>query len=313
MFDLYYYTFINTNVFLTITLYCPINFYNDTYFISVLENFQNTTLLSAAPNPLMKIFNNNIYIFYEYYIIYIYIYYYFFIFLFLFIYLYIYLFSTINSFSINLFFLNMLTEIEKELNSIDDLIYIIFIFFSFFSYSFFFYSLLFFINYSNIVLFFFIYNIQLVLILIPTFLLYDYGFYFIIYIRGSTSSSIFLYENILDYINIIAYCLRVIIQLVRLVVILVTFFTFSELYLEYYYYFYNIYICKSFNHSQSSYSLIIFFLILVGHWLFEFVHLIFIFILQTVAFNVMILWLFQFLFTLFFFEILENFFIKLRK
>jgi len=79
------------------------------------------------------------------------------------------------------------------------------------------------------------------LISIPTFLLLDHGFYFILFLKGSANSLIILYEILLDYINIIAYFLRIFIQLVRLLIIFIGLYTFNELFIEYYYYYFNFY------------------------------------------------------------------------
>ena len=141
----------------------------------------------------------------------------------------------------SLMFSSLITENEKELNSLDDLIYIILIFGTVFAYNFGFYGMMFFFNFSNLYLYFFIYNLQLILICIPFSVLIDYGFYFIIYIRGCSNSLLISYEIFLDYINILGYCLRVLIQVIRLIVILVTFYTFNELYIEYYYYYLPLY------------------------------------------------------------------------
>jgi hypothetical protein len=215
-----------------------------------------------------------------------------------------------NQFSLN--YLTILTENEKELNAIDDLIYIYISFILIFIYNFSVYSFFFFFQINILFLYFFFFNLFFILICIPLNILLDYGFYFSIYIRGCSSSLLIYYEIILDYINILAYWLRIIIQLIRLVVILVTFYTFNEMYIEYYYYYIFLFNSLSLSH-QISYNFILNISYFLIHWFFEFWHLLFIFLLQSIAFNIMILWLFQFLFTLFFYETLEIFFIKYRK
>lgn len=317
MMDLYFNMYLNSNVYFSTLPYLPINYLSDnvTSFMlidinNLSKNFQ-VNLFEVNPN--FKFFTDSLTVYYEFYTLTLYINYYLWVYILIAFFSYNFFFKNIFNFSTNFFFLNSLTELEKELNSIDDLIYIVFLFLGLFTYNFFFFGLFINIQNFNILIFCFIYNVQAILVFIPLSLILDYGFYFIIYIRGSTSSSLVLYEIILDYINIVAYFLRIIIQLVRIVVILVTFFTFSELYLEYYYYFYKLFLSNAFYNSSNSYSLIIFGFLFILHWLFEFLHLIFIFLLQTAAFNVMILWLFQFLFTLFFYELLEIFFFKYRK
>lgn len=184
----------------------------------------------------------------------------------------------------NLFFLFFFSETEKELNAIDDFKYILSIFFFFFFFNFFFYC--YYTIFHKNLIFFSILVIKFTLIFIPLILILEYGFYGIIFVRGSSSSTLVTYEFLLDYINLTAYFLRISIQMIRIIVILVTYFTFNELFLEYYYVFYNKSITTNFLEKSFFLNNGIFFLL---HLIFEILHLAFIFLLQTVSFHVTVL------------------------
>merc|ERR1712226_240425 len=140
-------------------------------------------------------------------------------------------------------------------------------------------------GHKNLV-FFTILMIKLTLICIPLVLILEYGFYGIIFIRGSSSSTLLTYEFLLDYINLTAYFLRISIQMIRIVVILVTYFTFNELFLEYYYIFFNKGVSGNFLEKSFLVTNLFFFFL---HLMFEIFHLAFIFLLQTVSFHVTVL------------------------
>ena len=59
------------------------------------------------------------------------------------------------------------------------------------------------------------------------------GFFFIIFVRGAGGSKSLVWEYINDVINLIAFFLRIVIQVVRLVLIIVAMYTYHELYQEY--------------------------------------------------------------------------------
>lgn len=221
--------------------------------------------------------------------------------------LFFFFLTKLNFLSSNFYFSFFFNESEKELNSLDDLKYTISIIFFFFFYNFLFYFI-FLLIYPNLI-FFSIFLIKIILITIPLILGLEYGFYTIIFIRGTTSSTLNSYEFFLDYVNLIAYFVRIFIQTIRIAVILITFYTFNELFIEYYYLFYD---KTDYNFMLDLLFINKSYFILCIHLIFELFHLVFIFLLQTVSFHVTIFWLFQFLFTMFFFNVLENFFYEYK-
>jgi hypothetical protein len=63
---------------------------------------------------------------------------------------------------------------------------------------------------------------------IPTSLAYDFGLYFLAYLRGVGSIPVFTYELVFDYIAVIIFYTRIIVQGVRLVLMLFTFASLHE-------------------------------------------------------------------------------------
>ena len=85
---------------------------------------------------------------------------------------------------------------------------------------------------SNVIIYFLFLWIG-VIIFIPIFLIIEMGFFFIIFVRGAGGSKSLVWEYINDVINLIAFFLRIVIQIVRLVLIIVAMYTYHELYQEY--------------------------------------------------------------------------------
>jgi len=54
----------------------------------------------------------------------------------------------------------------------------------------------------------------------PTAILYDFGIYFVAYLRGAGASTIFTAELISDYIQVLIFYTRIAVQGVRLVMML---------------------------------------------------------------------------------------------
>ncbi len=117
----------------------------------------------------------------------------------------------------------LITESEKEISSIDDLIIIFLVLFFVFGIYFMFYGFaqlsIYFNNYSCVYvlmpfLFFFVY-------VAPVCLLFDFGIYVFVYLRGSGPTSMLAAELLYDLINLFAYFIRVFIQLSRILLMLI--------------------------------------------------------------------------------------------
>lgn len=116
------------------------------------------------------------------------------------------------------------SEAEKELFSIDDSTSLFLILFFFFAsyFGFFFANN----NIAYTELMCVILPIPLVvasLVAIPINLIYDFGLFFIAYIRGASNTSSLFFELIYDYIGMVAFFTRLIVQFVRIVLMFVVY------------------------------------------------------------------------------------------
>lgn len=207
----------------------------------------------------------------------------------------------------NLFLTSLFSFSEKEVNALDDLLISVLLIFCFFFYNFLgCFSFILPGSYSTGFVYFFV-ILGGILLSIPTTMLYNFGFYFIINIRGGATTLSYLYELVLDYVNLVSFALRLCIQLVRIIVIGVVYYMYNHLFFVYQY----LVTPVSSTALQTTFTLSSS-LITWARLVFEVGHTFIIFGIQLIAFNVMILWLFQFLFTLFFNEQLEVSFRNLR-
>ena len=118
---------------------------------------------------------------------------------------------------------------EEEVNALDDLLVSTLALFLCF-----FYNVLvfhtFFLNWSSEVGFLtFFAGIVGLLLCIPVTMLFNFGFYCLISIRGGATTLSIAYEAILDGINVTSFILRLLIQLVRIVVIGIMYIMYNEL------------------------------------------------------------------------------------
>lgn len=140
--------------------------------------------------------------------------------------------------------------------------------------------------------FFFLPIIFFSLILIPTFLIYDFGIYFITYLNGASSSSSFAATYVFDFISFCIFYFRLIIQNIRLFLIIFTFINLQDLIIffdlnsQISYFYDNSYNINLYNLNNYNYY-ISYFLKYILYYIFEFVHMLFIVVLQFFAFFAM--------------------------
>jgi hypothetical protein len=117
----------------------------------------------------------------------------------------------------------LLVESEKEISGIDDLMIVMLVVFFVFGVYFLFYGVSLITTYTNNfvciyvlfpLLFFFIY-------VAPACLLFDFGVYLFVYLRGSGPTAMLAAELLYDLINLFAYIIRVFIQLARMLLMLI--------------------------------------------------------------------------------------------
>lgn len=213
---------------------------------------------------------------------------------------------------------NTTVESEEEIGSIDDMFFgtiiIIFIFFWYF------YANVYFVlgDMPETILAAYTFPFLFYMVLfIPIHLSWDFGLYFVCYLRGVGKAPISFVEIMYDYISFAAFYIRLIVQNVRLILMLFTFASFHELIfihgMSKEWMMGNESFLDDLTSSLSSVGGFGYFLIfrLSGHILYffyELFHLLFVITAQIIAFNAMTFWLFLFLYTMFSSEIHERFF-----
>ena len=211
----------------------------------------------------------------------------------IYIYIYLYIFILINFYNNNLIIFNIIslfysvvTEFERELNSIDDLIYILTFFIFFFFFSLIFISGFTFFYRYNIILLSILLNMKIILIFISTFFLLEFGFFFLIYLRGASKSSSILYEILQDYLYIISYFFRIVVQFIRVIFYFFYLYQINELFVEYYYYFWFFINNGTYLYKSNIFINSLYFILII---IFELGHQLLSIIIQFVAFNGIIL------------------------
>lgn len=226
--------------------------------------------------------------------------------------------------SVDVDYLLMSTSIEseKEIGSFDDIILTMIMFVYIFGWYFYIYVWSLLSYFPEIIFVFYLFPMLYYIIIgIPTYLSFDFGIFFLAYLRGVGPSPVLIMELMYDYIAFLAFYIRLMVQGVRLILMIFTyaslhdyvlFFMFDQLLLvgnESILEFLNknVFSLKNFSYF--------FFLVLPGkifYWLYELFHTFFVVTAQTVAFFAMVFWLFLFLYTFFVFEKHENYFKEKR-
>lgn len=218
---------------------------------------------------------------------------------------------------------NAVVESEKEIGSFDDIIMVILVFL--YSFGWYFYlhcwNLFSSIPEMSMVLFLFP-MLYFVVLNIPTLLLYDFGLFFSCFLRGVAPTHILILELLYDYIAIIAFYFRVLVQGIR---ISLMFFTYASMH-DYivYMHFYSATnwgsesIWESISNVNISSSSVTYFTLLVipsymWYWVYEVIHTFFVVTGQLTAYFSMVFWLFFFLFTFFVIEKQESYFFQKKK
>ena len=214
-------------------------------------------------------------------------------------------------------------EAEEEIASMDDMIVMMALLIYIFGW--YFYAHFWFIATKIpefIVLIYLFPFLYYIIILIPTFLLYDFGIFFIAYLKGVASAPVFILELIFDYVAVMAFYIRILVQGVRLLLMVFTYASLHDFIL-----FYNFdnrlwtgneSILDEWNNmwvSNGTFSYFFFFTLLARlyYWLYELLHTFFVLTAQFVAFFAMVFWLFFFLYTFFVSEKQEAYFNEKRE
>lgn len=249
-----------------------------------------------------------------------------FLFYWLFVFYFVYIFFSYYSSSIredgtidhDFLIANVTVEAEEEIGAIDDILIgsslLVFIFFWYF------YANVYFIM-SDVPEFvlaaYLLPFLFYMILLIPIHLSFDFGLYFVCYLRGVGKAPVSFVEVMYDYIGFAAFYIRLIVQNVRLILMLFTFASFHELVITHgigkEWVMGDESLLEDLTNSSTSPSDLCYFLIfkLSGHiiyFFYELFHLLFVVTAQIIAFNAMVFWLFLFLYTMFSTELHEKFF-----
>lgn len=72
-------------------------------------------------------------------------------------------------------------------------------------------------------------GLYLIILGIPSFLVYDFGIFFLAYLKGIGASPVLLFELMYDYIALIIFYTRILVQGVRLILMLFTYASMHDL------------------------------------------------------------------------------------
>lgn len=147
--------------------------------------------------------------------------------------------------------------------------------------------------------------------LLPINLMYNWGAYFPIYIKGQSIKKNIFVELMTDYIHLLSFFLRINIQLIRLVIITCVFYMYNEMYVEFIYPTLN----SSTPHAGFLgyiYTGAAFALKLTANLLYEVGHLWVMVGMQSGAFMMIIFVITQFLYSVYLLHRLQPFLLNLR-
>jgi hypothetical protein len=161
-----------------------------------------------------------------------------------------------------------------------------------------------------------------IIFFIPVFLVFDFGIYFLAYLRGVGSSPLILLELVYDYIALMAFMIRILVQGVRLLLMTFTYASLHD-YIIYYsvdqrWFVGSESIWDDLNNLNPTSGTFTFFAVFhigakIYYWLYELIHTFFVVTAQFTAFFAMVFWLFFFLYTFFVWEKHEAYFYEKRK
>jgi len=206
------------------------------------------------------------------------------------------------------------TESEKEITAFDDILMVIIIIMYMFGWYFFnyFWSIIF-CNTELALLCFFLALMYFVIIGIPTFLIYEFGINFLLYLKGVATSSVLFVELIYDYIAVLVFYTRIIVQGVRLVLMVFVYASMHDLVMLNAFADINmlgsdILVNSNTFYSESTYYFFVNIPASFFYLVYEIFHVYFVVTVQTVAFFAIVFWLFLFLYSFFVLEKQESYF-----
>lgn len=218
---------------------------------------------------------------------------------------------------------NLTVEAEKEIFAADDAVYLLMAFIFLFGVYFGFLALAHTNTMSEAAFFFWSLPFVIVsLIFIPFNLLSDFGLLFLLYLRGSSNTASFFFELAYDYIGVVAFFTRLVVQFVRLVLMFVVYSMMHDTvmlqqiahwFLPVGDSFYDEIMNIRFTSGSVSYFLLVALPCRLAYWTYEVIHTFFVVTAQLAAFFTIAFWLFLLFYTFFVYEKYEHHFVSLRR
>lgn len=206
--------------------------------------------------------------------------------------------------------ISIMTESEKEIASLDDIILSVIIIMYVFGWFFYIHAWTVLGSYPELLFFFYLLPLLVYLVFgMPTFLLIDFGNCFLMFIRGCGAYTSLLVELMYDYINFGAFYVRLSVQWVRLLIMFLTFIVMhdtlsfcnfvSNMFFSFFDYLWEDLSNVMVSSKDIAYLTIITTYLTLFRLLFELVHTLFVCTAQLIAFFAITFWFFSFLYTFF--------------
>ena len=213
-------------------------------------------------------------------------------------------------------------ESEKEISSYDDIILGLVILLYIFGWYFYIHCWsIISIMPELILVFYLLPGLYFIIIGIPTFLAYDFGIFFLAYLKGIGASPVLIFELMYDYIQLLIFYTRILVQGVRLILMLFTYASMHDLVLLFSFNqkmflgaetFWEELNEVSFTADSLSYYILLTLPTRLLYWIYEILHTFFVVTVQFFAFFAVVFWLFLFLYTFFVSEKHEDYFSEKR-
>lgn len=214
-------------------------------------------------------------------------------------------------------------EAEEEIASIDDILLAIIFVMYIFGWFFYIHCWVILTTIPELTILYYLFPLLYYIILnIPTFFVYDFGIFFLAYLKGSSQLPLLALELLYDYIALAAFYIRILVQGVRLILMIFTFYSLQEMIVDMkanqrwfigYEAVIDDYSRLSVSQRPFNFFFVTYFLTKITYWLYELLHTFFVLTAQFAAFFAMIFWLFFFLYTSFVLEKQEAYFELKRK
>ena len=209
-------------------------------------------------------------------------------------------------------------EAEKEISSFDDIILTFIVLFYIFGWYFYIHCWSLLSYMPELILVFYLFpGLYFIILGIPTFLIWDFGIFFLVYLRGVGSAPFLAIELMYDYLAVIIFYTRILVQGVRLVLMLFTYASMHDVVLFFSFH-QKMFLGSEFiweggnflhiNFDSFSYFFLFSLPGIFIYWIYEILHTFFVVTIQFAAFFAIVFWLFLFLYTFFVLEKQENYF-----